>query len=293
MRLHLLSQQACGLFPSAQLRIWLRHASTCLLFVAACLFLAFFRQASPSWGADLPLPPGLLKQGVSLASSPDALMASLLGTPYRNDGTIDEYGRYTLFAAPERIFTSPGLNCSGLTLQGARLLLRKNFTLAEVTKDRLGDSGPNAAKGEDWDFGWDLIMNISEGFSRTLLLPGGKTMDPSGATGSAPRGYDLHADATWAELPGRLRQGHLYLASINVEGRRKGYGLVHYHVGLIHMDNAGKAWFYQTTSRGKSANRRDLNSESGRTSLKKSFADRGNERRMLLVLEVELPASLP
>lgn len=274
--------------PAAS-RLFLRHffAIPAFLLLAGCLLAAF----SPANGeaASIPTPPGLLKKGVNPQSGPEAILSSLPGIPYRDDGAIDEYGRYTLFAEPERRFDTPGLNCSGLVLEASRLLLNKNFTLEEVKRDRLGDSGPGSPHGEDWDFGWDLIMNISEGFPRTLLLPGNKTQNPASATGFSPRGYDLHKDETWRELPGRLRQGFLYLVSMNVEGRRKGYKLVHYHVGLIHVDTAGKAWFYQTTGKGKTANRRDLNSPAGIGSLKQAFANRGDQRRMMLVLEVPLP----
>ena len=74
-----------------------------------------------------------------------------------------------------------------------------------------------------------------------------------------------------------------------MEGRRKGYGLQHYHVGLIHVDSAGKAWFYQTTGKGAVANRRDLKSPEGQESFKKAFANSGNKRKMMLVLAVVLP----
>lgn len=241
--------------------------------------------------AGMPVPEGLFKKGITPDSPADVLLTTFLGIPYRNDGAIDEHGRYTLFAQPDKTFATPGLNCSGLVLEASRFLLGKNFTLAEVKRDRLGDSGPGSPHGEDWDFGWDIIMNISEGLQRSLLLPGGKNQDPATATGFAPRGFDMHSDATWSELPGRLRRGCLYLVSINVEGRRKGYGLQHYHVGLILVDRAGKAWFYQTTGSGKTANRRDVTSESGRASLKRAFANKGNQKRMMLVLEVALPQS--
>ena len=233
--------------------------------------------------------PGGLASAVGANSTPDQVLTAFLGSPYRFDGAVDEFGRYSMFAEPSRIFPTPGLNCSGLVLAASRFLLGKNITLSQAVRDRLGDSGPGSSNGEDWDFGWDLIMNISDGFSRTLLLPGGKTMDPAKATGFSPRGYDIQQPATWSELPGRLGPGHLYLVSLTSEGRRKGYGLQHYHVGLIHVDGAGRAWFYQTTGKGAVSNRRDLKSPEGRASFKKAFANTGNKRKMMLVLDVTLP----
>jgi hypothetical protein len=243
--------------------------------------------ASP--GAAIPAPAGLFPPGVNVDSPPDILLPRFLGIPYRPDGAIDAAGRYTLFADPSRRFDSPGLNCSGLTLAASRFLLRRNFTLAEVMRDRQKDSGPGSPHGQDWDFGWDLLMNISEGFARSLLLPGGQRLDPAKADAFSPRGFDLQDEATWRELPSRLKPGYVYLLSFNVEGRRKGYGLAHYHVGFIHVAPDGKAWLYQTTGRGKAANRRDLNSPKGVASFRRAFANTGKHRRMLWVLEVKLP----
>lgn len=237
----------------------------------------------------IPIPQYLAKKGLSAQSSRDAVLEAFLDMPYRNDGALNEFGEFTLFAKPEARFSSAGLNCSGLTLAASRFLLGKNITIAEAKRDRLQDSGPGSQYGEDWDFGWDLVMNISEGFQRKLLLPGNTSMDPIKSTGHSPRGYDIQSDATWQELPGRLRQGYLYLFSLSMEGRRKGYGLIHYHVGLVHVDKAGQAWFYQTTGKGEKSNRRDLKTAKGQTSFKRSFANTGNNRKMMLVMEVKLP----
>ncbi len=257
----------------------------CLLLLAS---LCAPVQARAAARDAVPVPKGLAS-AISANSAPDQMLAAFLDIPYRFDGAVDEFGRYSMFAEPSRVFPSPGLNCSGLVLSASRFLLGKNITLAQAVRDRLGDSGPGSPNGEDWDFGWDLIMNISDGFSRTLLLPGGKTMDPARATGFSPRGYDIQEPATWRELPGRLAPGHLYLVSLTSEGRRKGYGLQHYHVGLIHVDSAGKGWFYQTTGKGAVSNRRDLKSPDGQASFRKAFANTGNARKMMLVLDVRLP----
>jgi hypothetical protein len=259
------------------------------LLALASAFLPFPASTGSAGSASIPAPAGLFPPGVSADSPPEILLQSFLGIPYRPDGAINAAGEYTLFADPSRRFASPGLNCSGLTLAASRFLLRRNFTLAEVMRDRHNDSGPGAPHGQDWDFGWDLLMNISEGFERSLLLPGGQSLDPALGDAFAPRGFDLQDDATWKELPARLRQGYVYLLSFNVEGRLKGYGLVHYHVGLIHVAPDGKAWLYQTTGRGKVANRRDVARPEGIASLRKAFANSGKERRMLWVLETKLP----
>jgi len=217
-----------------------------------------------------------------------AVAESFLGLPYRADGAVNAAGEYTLFADQTRRFSTPGLNCSGLTLELSRRLLGSGITLPEAIRDRLGDSGPSSPHGEDWDFGWDLIMNISEGFPRQFLLPGGKTLDPAETDGFSPRGYDIHAIDTRHELPPRFVKDRLYLISINVEGHRKGYGLQHYHVGALHVAEGGQAWLYQTTSQSGKVNRRDLRSANGWDSFAKSFANTGRNRKMMLVMEVDL-----
>ncbi|MDR1489949.1 MAG: hypothetical protein LBS65_05620 [Desulfovibrio sp.] len=210
-----------------------------------------------------------------------------LGIPYRQDGAVDENGFFTLFASPKRRFSSPGLNCSGLVLGISRSLLRKNLTLGEAARDRLGDSGPGAKRGEDWDFGWDLVLNISEGEPRALLLPGGLSADPAAGDGLSPRGIDIHKKGELEELCGRLHPGFFYLVSLSAEGR--GPGLAHYHVGLILPDAGGRVWLYQTTGKGKISGRRDLCGATGRDAFRRSFANTGGKRKMMLVIEVALP----
>ena len=255
-----------------------------LYAVFAAFLLAVPAPAASAGG--IPVPFGVT---IGKKASPDAVGEAFLGLPYRVDGALNAAGEYTLFADQSKRFSTPGLNCSGLVLELSRLLLGRHVTLQEALRDRLGDSGPGAAHGEDWDFGWDLILNISEGFSRRFLLPGGGVENPEGTNGFSPRGYDIHADATKRELPFRFTRGHLYLISLNVEGRRKGYGLQHYHVGIVHVASGGQAWFYQTTGKGGGANRRDLKSAAGWKSFIQAFANNGKTRKMMLVLEVDLP----
>lgn len=239
----------------------------CLFWIVLCPFL------SPAFAA----------------SDAAGVLQPLLGIPYRDDGTIDDAGRYTLFADRTRLFPSPGLNCSGFVLQGARLLLGRPLTLDAVTRDRLGDSGPGAALGQDWDFGWDLIMNIAEGLPCSMLLPDGQTGDLRTATGKGPRGYDIHAAAFWAELPGRIRPGYLYLASFSKDSGRRPYALLHYHVGLFIRAADGTLWYYHTTHGSGKSFRMNLSTDEGRNRFLRSFSNTGKVRKMLLLLELPLP----
>ncbi|MDR2125046.1 MAG: hypothetical protein LBP38_08740 [Desulfovibrio sp.] len=244
------------------------------------------RPSAAFTGTDIPVPPGL---AADPAAGPDAAGAAFVGIPYRQDGTIDEQGRFTLFARPELRFAGPGLNCSGLVLGISRFLLGRNISLKDAARDRLGDSGPGAPAGADWDFGWDLILNISQGTPRTLLLPGFRIADPQAGSGNAPRGFIINETGSLPELCGRMRRGFFYLVSFSVEGHRRGYGLQHYHVGLILPSATGEAWFYQTSGKRGRSVRWDLNSEDGRATFRRAFADTGNRRKMMLVLEVDLP----
>jgi hypothetical protein len=256
------------------------------LFVLWAFLALCFRPERILADTAVPVPPGLTSDPTA---GPDAAAAAFVGIPYRQDGAIDEQGRFTLFARPDLRFAGPGLNCSGLVLGMARFLLGRNITLADAARDRLGDSGPGASAGQDWDFGWDLVLNISQGTPRTLLLPGFRIADPEAGSGEAPRGFVIRETSSLPELCGRMRRGFFYLVSFSVEGHRRGYGLQHYHVGLILPSATGEAWFYQTSGkRGRSA-RWDLNSEDGRAAFRRAFADTGDRRKMMLVLEVDLP----
>lgn len=263
----------------------LTAAPTVLLF----FLVAYLPGMSAAAESEIPQPAGVSFPGDWRLLRPQAVPEAFLGLPYRVDGAINELGEYTLFAERSRRFSTPGLNCSGLVLGASRFLLGRNITLDEAVRDRNGDSGPGAPDGEDWDFGWDLILNLSEGFSRRFLLPGGAVAGPAGSSGFTYRGYDFHDEKTWRELPSRFLPGHLYLLSLNVEGHVKGYGLQHYHVGLVHVADTGEAWFYQTTGKGGKVNRRNLNSKQGQDSFRRSFANTGKTRKMVLVLEVDLP----
>ena len=218
----------------------------------------------------------------------DAVIAALLHVPYRADGTIDEKGRFTLFADQEKLFASPGLNCSGFVLEASRFLFQRNVTVAEAVHKRFRDGGPGAALGEDWDFGWNLVLNISEGLSRTMLLPGGARVDPATLDGLTAQGFDLHAENTWEELPGRIRPDCLYLVSFNKESHRKGYKLQHYHVALLHLAADGSLRLTQATSERRKVYQRNLSTKDGLALFLRSFANFGNIRKKIAVVEVRL-----
>ncbi len=102
----------------------------------------------------------------ALAAAPSVAVAPLLGTPYRDDGVDDPAGRHTLFADQAKTFPDRGLNCSGFVVTASRGILGRPLPLDAMRRDRKGDSGPGAAAGEDWDFGYDLLLNVTDGLPR-------------------------------------------------------------------------------------------------------------------------------
>jgi cell wall-associated NlpC family hydrolase len=228
-----------------------------------------------------------LASGVSpvLAADPTAALAPLLGTPYRDDGVTDPAGRFTLFADPSASFSSPGLNCSGFVVTASRRLLARPLSLEAVKRDRKGDSGPTSPRGEDWDFGYDLILNITDGLPRRVLLPDGSSPDPDAADPARLRGFALHDGAAWEAVLPRIRPGQLVLAAYSKANNAR---LLFYHVGLLVNDGAGHVWLYHATP-GHGAHRLDLASPAGRRALGLEFAEKRPGDKQILLLSVPLP----
>ncbi|WLT32482.1 hypothetical protein [Geothrix sp. PMB-07] len=131
----------------------------------------------------------------------------LLGIPYAEDVGLDERGRWAHFSRPDQTLDQPGLNCSGFLVAAARRLLGYGGTLVDAGRDRLGDSGPTAKEGPDWDFGWDLVLNLSEGHARRWVLPAGDAPLPGLASQSARSlaGFRVQDRDAWARLSSRWR----------------------------------------------------------------------------------------
>jgi hypothetical protein len=233
----------------------------------------------------IPMPPNL-KHALD-AKTPDKILSSFLGIGFRVDGAIDEHGKYTLFTNPGTIFAEPGVNCSGFLLAASRLLLQKNITLAAAMRDRLGDSGAGAAMGQDWDFGWDLILNITDGSKRALLLPGGGRAAPAAGSGVAPRGFALHSQATWQELPSRIRPNHLYFVAFSRQTTQRGYSLLHYHVGIM-LRTSEKDWHLYHSIKKSGVVRENLGNEQNRAKFLITNADVGGTDKHMFIVEVPI-----
>jgi hypothetical protein len=227
----------------------------------------FLIAAGLAWTASLPAEAPLPKR-----------IHGLLGIPYRDDAGLDEHGRWATFSHPEAVSERPGLNCSGFLVAAARHLLGYHGSLAEAGRDRLGDSGPRAEAGLDWDFGWDLVLNLSDGHVRSWVLPAGDHLAPGG-TGHTLAGFKVWDSQAWARLATRWRPDRVYLATLQ---RGSGLHLRHHHVALLLKEAAGGLWFYQTLPQGR-VHRLALDTSEGMARLRTMFGP--GER--ILVLEVQ------
>lgn len=205
-------------------------------------------------------------------------LRALLGIPYVEDAGLDERGRWTRFSHPDQTLDQPGLNCSGFLVAAARRLLGFRGNLAEAARDRLGDSGPEAKEGQDWDFGWDLVLNLSEGHPRCWVLPGADHPAP-GASGRSLPGFRVQDRAAWTQLSARWHPGRVYLATLR---RGTGASLQHHHVALLLKGETGELGFYQTLPGGR-VHRLALDTPAGLDRLCAMFGP--GER--ILILEVQ------
>lgn len=223
-----------------------------------------------------PVPVETVKAG-SMAQVQD-----LLGVPYVVDGALDRDGRWTWFSRPGEVQLRPGLNCSGFVVAAARRLLGWSGTLAEAGQDRLGDSGPGAPLGRDWDFGFDLVLNLTEGRSRRVLLPGG--VAEVAGDGRTLRGFDLHDRSAWEAILPLLRPERPVLASLS---RVRAGRIEHHHVALL-LAEEGHVWFCHTLPGGRS-HRLDLRSATGFSRLQRMFGP----RHILLVEAYDAKGTVP
>ncbi|MFN8010141.1 MAG: hypothetical protein U0P81_01935 [Holophagaceae bacterium] len=169
----------------------------------------------------------------------------LLGIPYVDDAVTDGRGRCVTFRAPDVPLPRPGLNCSGFVVAAARRLWGYAGGPREAARDRAGDSGPGAALGEDWDFGYDLALNLTEGRSRRWLTPAGEL--PAATPALALQAWPVRGPEGWRRaFEGLGRNGAGVAAFLRVRGGR----LRFHHVGLL-VRERGRAWFYQTLPHGR------------------------------------------
>jgi len=239
-------------------------------------------------GDQIFAPECLWDKNIAEKTDPIEIANTHLGIPYRDDGALDSGGHFTTFADPSKFFDAPGLNCSGLVVSACRFLFDRNWTLEEVTRDRQGNSGPGSEMGKDWDFGWDLIMNLSEGRSRKIMMPDGKAYPVENSDGMTLVGYDLNDLPAWQKVISQMKPGRVYLGSISKPTRKKGYKLLHYHVVLMLPDGKGAVWLYHATHRSN-VHKMNINSPQGMNRLMSQFRGDRDDSKKILVVEAVLP----
>ena len=251
------------------------------------LFTIFFG-ISQSFGDRLYAPPYLWDRHIAEKTDPVDIANTHLGIPYRDDGAIDDRGFFTTFADPNKFFDTPGLNCSGLVLSVSRFLFNKNWTLQEATRDRQGNSGHNSPSGKDWDFGWDLILNITDVTTRRVMLPDDTQVNPDTMDGKSLRGFDLHDTAAWRRIINRFVPGRAYLGSISKISPELNNRLLHYHVVIIIPDKSGAAFLYHATRRSN-VHRINIATQQGLQRFLGQFRGNRHDTKKILILEAVLP----
>lgn len=261
------------------------------ILIMGLVCLSIF-SAVPVAGDQIFAPDYLWERGIASKTDPIEIADTHLGIAYRDDGTLDSQGHFTAFDRSDRFFETPGLNCSGLVVSVSRFLFDKNWTLEEVTRDRQGNSGNNAQLGKDWDFGWDLIFNLTEGKPRKIIMPEPGNYAVEGSDGISLRGFDLHDSAAWQNILSQMKSGRMYLGSISRPAPERGYRVLHYHVVLMLPDARGGVWLYHATRRSH-VHRMNISTAQGMSRFMSQFkGSRGNAKK-ILVVEAMLPPLAP
>lgn len=232
-------------------------------------------------------------ENISAVRPPAALTGALsrfLGTPFREDGALNQAGQWATFNHPEQISEQPGFNCSGFTVAAARELLGRNFNLTEASCDRRGDSGPGAELGQDWDFGLDIILNLAEDYPHRFLPEPenreGPPLIPLRPGRSLGWGLSLHSPDFEALLK-RLQPGNFAFFTFSKPNGRFPAGVSYYHTGLI-IPEPPHIWLYHCTL-GAKTYRVDLASAEGLARLRRHFKPITNGERRVFMVEVSPP----
>ena len=218
--------------------------------------------------------------------TPQNILPVFLGIPYRPDGIINDDGHYATFNAPDVTFQQPGLNCSGFVLAASRIMLKSNLLVADCIRDREGDSGPNAKDGHDWDFGFDLVMNISEGWPHKVLTPSQTAAIPETMTGKTVPTFAPHDASFAADLLPQIRENGFYLVSFSRHTTPNSPPRLHYHTGIIIREGT-EVWLYSTTTRSGKIIRHNLATEEGLARFRASFSDTKGSYKHLTVIFVD------
>ena len=263
-------------------------AITIHLLILAFVFCGLC--VGPATADNIFAPEYLWARKIADKKDPIDIANTHLGIPYRDDGALDDKGHFTTFAHPEEILDTPGLNCSGLVVSVCRYLFNKNWTIKQLLRDPQGNSGLNSPLGKDWDFGWDLILNLTDGRRRRLITPDRSSYAPENIDALNFRGFDLHDRAAWQAVLAQMQPGRVYLGSISKPTKKPGYKILHYHVVLILADTKHGIWLYHATHRSN-VHRMDINTPQGLSKFFSQFGGQRGEIKKILILEA-LPTQI-
>lgn len=263
-------------------------AATCAL----CCVLALLATTTGFAGPPDYTPKSPRLMALGYPASPQSVLDAFVGIPYRSDGAVDLAGRFVLFARPEVVFETPGLNCSGFALAAFRMLMGDPVSLERAKADRLGDSAKGAPLGEDWDFGWDFVCNL------TAHRPGAVLISPhemtpladalQGLDGRELRGFDLGDAAAWRGALDQMRPGAIVLADFSKPWNKNGYTLLHHHVALILPLESGERWYYHAVGKN-GVERIGLHTADGLADLLGRYPQSPLGARKILLVGVPLP----
>lgn len=253
--------------------------------IISCLILSLWLEITPQACAKTQA----LETCLEKASTPLTQAECFRGIPYRPDGALDEHGRWTSWADQNQTYSTPGLNCSGLTAAASRAILGQTHSLNTIQHDRLGDSGPNAPKGQDWDFGLDVILNLTEGFPRRLIPNPYEQRPLDSALWNA---HDLIGVDTespeFVNILAQIQPNHIYYFVISRPDSKFKGGQSFYHVGFILKDGL-QTWMYHATGKG-GVYRINLASEKGFAWFKRYYGASAKGSKYIQLIEVPLHA---
>ncbi len=220
-------------------------------------------------------------------------LARFLTIPFRVDGATDEAGHWVTFNQPLTVSEQPGFNCSGFTVAAARELLGRDFNLTEASRDRLGDSGPGAPLGQDWDFGLDLILNLAEDYPHRFLpeppnQPGQPPLIPLRPRRALGWGVNLHGPEFEEQLA-RIQPGRFCFFTFSRPDGHFPAGVSYYHVGVI-VSDPPDLWLYHTTV-GARTHRVNLADPEQLARLRRHFKPVENGERRVFMVEVTPPGA--
>lgn len=257
------------------------------LFIALFALLAIPTSHAQTYSSQQSLQTCLEQANTTLA-----ILECYRGLPYRTDGALDESGRWTTWADPIKEFTSAGLNCSGLTTAISHTIWGYSLPLDAAKRDRLNDSGSHSPMGEDWDFGLDLILNLTDGLPRQLIPNPYAHQDIDSRFWNALdlRGVDVDSPA-FPEILAQLQPEHIYYFVISRPDTRFAGGISFYHVGLILKDGTNNIWMYHATAKG-GVYRINLADENGVAWFRHYYGASPRGPKFIQLVEVPLPGNV-